>query len=380
MTHILLAGGGTAGHVEPALNLAAELTQRDPHGQFTFLGTATGLENRLVPARGYRLELIPAVPLPRRPSRQLLRAPGQVSRAIRRTADIIKRERVDVVVGFGSYVALPAYLAARGRAGIVVHEANAKAGLGNRVGAKLTDFVAQAYPGSLPHAVTIGIPLRSEIAHLDRSARRAEARQVLGLDPDRPCLLVFGGSQGARRINAALAGAVPSLVEAGYQVLHGYGGRNDDQIAYLSSAGQQHYRPMPYFDDMALAYAAADLAICRSGALTCAEVAAVGLPAIYVPLPIGNGEQRLNAAGVVAAGGGLILADSDLSAARIASEVDAVLGDQSTLARLGACAAQFGVRDGAARLADMVEACAATVAVNQSTGGDIAKFPPRSAS
>lgn len=381
MTRVLLAGGGTAGHIEPALNLATELRARNPGCGVLFLGTPTGLENRLVPAHGYRLERIGAVPLPRRPSRQLFSAPLQISRAIGQTAQLIRRERIDVVVGFGSYVALPAYLAARGRAGIVVHEANAKAGLGNRVGARLTPFVAQAYAGALPHAKTIGIPLRREIAQLDRRAVRGQARAMLDLDPDRACLLVFGGSQGARRINAAVVAAVPSLVEAGYQVLHGYGARNGDQVAALVAARQSHYRPLPYLDDMALAYAACDLTICRSGALTCAEVAAVGLPAIYVPLPIGNGEQRLNATGVVAAGGGIVLDDADLSPARIISDVGGLLGDQHRLATMSGAAAVFGVRDASARLADMVEACAAAaVRRRRRPVANAMSIPPRSES
>ena len=380
MMRVLLAGGGTAGHVEPALNLAIELRARHADCELAFLGTPTGLENRLVPAHGFRLERIPAVPLPRRPSWQLFSAPLEIGRAIHQTAQIIRRDLIDVVVGFGSYVALPAYLAARGRAGIVVHEANAKAGLGNRVGARLTPFVAQAYAGSLPHAKTIGIPLRREIAELDRRASREQARATLGLDPARACLLVFGGSQGARRINAAVVEAVPNLVADGYQVLHGYGAKNGDQVCDLVTASQPHYRPLPYLDDMALAYAAADLAICRSGAMTCAEVAAVGLPAIYVPLPIGNGEQRLNATAVVAAGGGMVLADTDLSAARISCDVDAVLGDKQRLAAMGAAAAAFGVRDASARLADMVEACAAVAVRRRQTAATAAGIPRRSES
>lgn len=377
---VLLAGGGTAGHIEPALNLATELLARHADCELAFLGTPTGLENRLVPAHGYRLERIPAVPLPRRPSWQLFSAPLHIRQAIRQTRQIIHGDRIEVVVGFGSYVALPAYLAARGRAGIVVHEANAKAGLGNRIGARLTPFVAQAYAGSLPHAKTIGIPLRREIAELDRLACQDRARADLGLDSARPCLLVFGGSQGARRINATIVGAVPSLVADGYQVLHGYGAKNGDQVADLVAAGQPHYRPLPYLDDMALAYAAADLAVCRSGAMTCAEVAAVGLPAIYVPLPIGNGEQRLNVAGVVAASGGLLLADADLSGDRLRSYVGALLGDRHRLTTMSAAAAGFGVRDASARLADMVEACAAVAVRRRSTAANAAAIPPRSES
>lgn len=359
MKHVLLAGGGTAGHVEPALNLAELLASRAPAPRLTFLGTSRGLETALVPSRGHDLVLIDATPLPRRPGRALLMVPRDVRRSVRQVRALIEREQVDVVVGFGGYVALPAYLAARKRAGIVVHEANAKAGLANRVGARLTPFVAQAVDGTLPHAKTIGIPLRPSITTMDRTANRQTARASLGLDPARPCLLVFGGSQGARRMNAAVVAAVGDLVARGFQVMHVYGPQNADQAESLLASGQAHYVAVDYLDRMQDAYAAADLALCRSGALTCAELAAVGLPAIYCPFPIGNGEQRLNAAPIVAVGGGAILDDSDLSPGRILDEVAPILCDPDRIASMSSAAARLGVRDGGARLADMVDTCVA---------------------
>ncbi len=355
MTRVLLAGGGTAGHVEPALNLADALVRRNPDLELIFLGTERGLEGRLVPARGYELELIEAAPLPRRPSS---RSPGQlreIGRGIRQARRLITQRGIDVVVGFGGYVSLPAYLGARGRCPIVVHEANARPGLANRVGARLTPYVAQAYDGSLPRARTIGIPLRSSIVDLDRGRERAAARASLGLDPDRPCLLAFGGSQGSRRINEAVVGAAESLTAAGWQILHAFGPLNADQVESPRAAGLPWYTPVDYLDRMPEAYATADLAICRAGALTCAELAAVGLPAIYVPLPIGNGEQRLNAAGVAGAGGGLLIEDSDLSGPGLIDTLAAIRGERDRLSGMSAAAAAFGVRDSADRLADMVE-------------------------
>lgn len=355
MMHVLLAGGGTAGHVEPALNLAEVLRERDSRTRLTFMGTSEGLETRLVPPEGYPLELIEARALPRHFGRNLAAAPRAIRSSTRQVKRIIDRLGVSVVVGFGSYVALPAYLAARGRAAIVVHEANAKPGLANRVGAYLTPFVGEAYRGSLRGAQTIGIPLRPVIGSLDRGAERAAARKRLGLDADRPCVLVFGGSQGARRVNSAVVEEVPALVDAGLQVLHAYGANNSDQVATLQGVGQPHYVAVDYLSPISDAYSAADLAVCRAGALTCAELAAVGLPAIYVPFPIGNGEQRLNAAAVVDAGGGLVIDDSDLSGDRLGGEIARIMGEPGRLARMGAAAAKFGVRDGGRRLADMVE-------------------------
>lgn len=348
---VVLAGGGTAGHIEPALNLADALRRRDPGIGIVALGTAKGLEGRLVPARGYELRLIPPVPLPRRPSTELLTLPVRVRAALHETEAILADVAADVVVGFGGYVALPAYLAARRRrVPLVIHEANARPGLANRLGARFTPHVAEAVEGTLPGATRLGIPLRRSIATLDRSANRGAAREALGLDPDLPMLLVFGGSQGARRINAAVADALPGLMELGVQVLHSAGQANIDAI----SARHAHYHPVAYLDRMDLAYSAADLVVCRSGAMTCAELAAVGLPAIYVPFPIGNGEQRLNALPVVGAGGGLLIADEELDGASLLADVGALLADPERLARMGARAAAHGVRDADERLADMV--------------------------
>ncbi len=352
-----MAGGGTAGHVEPALNLADALRAADPDTVVTALGTAEGLETRLVPARGYELDLIPRVPLPRRPSGDLVSLPGRLRAAVRRCREVLAARHADVVVGFGGFVALPAYLAARGRVPIVVHEANAKAGLANKVGRRFTPFVAEATSGSLPGAVRIGIPLRDSIAHLDREARRDAARRRWNLDPDRPCLLVFGGSQGARSLNAATVAAVGQLDAAGVQVLHAYGAKNADQVAGLESVSSYH--PVDYIDGMDDAYAAADLALCRAGAMTCAELAAVGLPAIYVPLPIGNGEQRFNAAPVVSADGGIMIEDADLGGEALAQAVLGIIAVPGRLETMSRNAARHGVRDAAARLANMVVAAAA---------------------
>ena len=353
----MVAGGGTAGHVEPALNLADAVLAADPDAVVTALGTAEGLETRLVPARGYELDLIPRVPLPRRPSGDLLTLPTRLRGAVRRSRDVLEQRGADVLVGFGGFVALPAYLAARGRVPIVVHEANAKAGLANKVGRRFTPFVAEATSGSLPGAIRIGIPLRDTIAHLDRSARQASARRRWALDEDRPCLLVFGGSQGARSLNAATVAAVPALTAAGLQILHAYGPKNADQVVSVEDV--QGYHGVDYIDGMDDAYAAADMAVCRAGAMTCAELAAVGLPAVYVPLPIGNGEQRFNAAPVVDADGGLLIVDSELTGDTLAGAVLPVITSAGRLEQMSRNAAAHGVRDAASRLADMVFAAAA---------------------
>jgi UDP-N-acetylglucosamine--N-acetylmuramyl-(pentapeptide) pyrophosphoryl-undecaprenol N-acetylglucosamine transferase len=355
---VMLAGGGTAGHVEPALAVADALRAHDRRLRVTLMGTEAGLEARLVPARGYPLVTVPKVPLPRTVTPALLSVPGRLANALGRATEALTETRADVVVGFGGYVSVPAYLAAR-RAGIpiVVHEANPLPGIANRLGARFTRFVAVSYPNTpLRGARLTGIPLRPEILQLDRSdAARRAAQLSYGLDPGRPTLLVFGGSQGARSINDATVGAALELTGAGVQVLHATGPKNFDAVREALPGGlPARYVARPYLDHMSSAYQAADLALCRSGAMTCAELAAIGLPAVYVPLPHGNGEQRRNAMGVVEAGGGLLIDDGELSAPWLSRTVPPLLTAPEQLAKMTAAAAGAAFPSAAADIVAMI--------------------------
>ena len=237
---------------------------------------------------------------------------------------------------------------------MVVHEANARAGLANRIGARIARRVLAAVPGSgLSRAEVIGMPLRASITGLDRMALRAQARAYFGFAEDARVLLVFGGSQGAVSINRSVSAAAADLAAAGVSVLHAHGPKNTLELR-TPHADDPPYVAVPYLDRMDLAYAAADLAICRSGAMTVAEVSAVGLPAVYVPLPIGNGEQRLNALPVVEAGGGVLVSDADFTPAYIGTEVVRMLADGARLAAMTASAAGVGHRDAARRVAEIV--------------------------
>jgi UDP-N-acetylglucosamine--N-acetylmuramyl-(pentapeptide) pyrophosphoryl-undecaprenol N-acetylglucosamine transferase len=351
----VLAGGGSAGHVSPLLALADRLMADDPDGQIVALGTAEGLEARLVPARGYRLHLIPKVPLPRRPTPRALRLPFDLAAAVRASRAAIDDLAADVVVGFGGYVAAPAYLAAR-RAGvpIVVHEQNSRPGFANRLGARLTRSVAVSFPGTeLPHAVRTGLPLRREIVELDRAALRPAARAAFGLDPARPTLLVFGGSLGAQRLNEVVPTVAAQLAASGVQVLHVSG---SGKSVAVPPAGNPAYAVVEYVDRMELAYAAADLVVGRAGANTVSELTALGLPAVYVPLPIGNGEQRLNAEPVVAAGGGLLVDDGEVSTEWLRANLLPLAGDPERQRAMGEAARGFGRLDADRQLADLVRA------------------------
>lgn len=353
---VLLAGGGTAGHTSPLLATADALRRLDPEVAITCLGTPRGLETRVVPEAGYPLELVAPVPLPRRPGVDLLKVPSRLGGAVRETLEVLDRVRPDVVVGYGGYVSMPAYVAARRRkVPVVVHEQNSRPGIANKAGARVATRVAVSFPDTpLKGAEYVGLPIRRMISTLDRAALRAEARAFFGLDPDRPTLVVTGGSQGARRLNQAVSGAARALGDAGVQVLHVVGPKGE---AAPEPTGTP-YVVVPFVDRMDYALAAADLMVCRGGASSVVEAAATGVPAVFVPLPIGNGEQALNARPVVDAGGGLLVDDAELTSDWVAAHVPALATDAPRLAAMGAAASGLVPRDADDKLAAIVAAVA----------------------
>ena len=351
MTTYLLAGGGTAGHINPLLAVADRLRENDPTATILVLGTKEGLEARLVPERGYELLTVAKLPLPRRPGRALLRFPAALRREVGVVRRIVHERSVDLVVGFGGYASAPAYLAARAeRVPLVVHEANAKPGFANRLGARFTRFVGVVFASTrLKDATIVGMPTRAEIERLDRPAARREAAKLFGLSTDKPVLLVTGGSTGARSLNRTIASTVPLLLGAGWQVLHIAGERSE-----VSDVGLPGYVLLRYCDRMELAIAVADLAVSRAGSATVSELTAVGVPAIYIPYPVGNGEQRFNAADVVAAGGGHLVLDADFTPAWVSEHLVPLLQDRAAIAEMAVRAATVGVNDGTDRMVALI--------------------------
>ncbi|NLU77504.1 undecaprenyldiphospho-muramoylpentapeptide beta-N-acetylglucosaminyltransferase [Micromonospora sp. HNM0581] len=348
---VVLAGGGTGGHIYPLLAFADCLRRHDPGVRVTCLGTPKGLENELIPPAGYDLRNIPAYQLPRSINMNLVRTPGRMWTAARAAGKVIDEVRADVVVGFGGYVSVPAYLAAwRREMPIVIHEVNVPPGVANRLGMKFTKHVAVGFPHqpaqaeSLRDARVVGVPLRRSIAGLDRVAMRTAARAHFGLRPDLPVLFVAGGSQGARSINLAVAGAAKELARNGIQVLHVIGARNEP--VSVPTDLPVPYVTLPYLSDMDAGYAAADLMLGRGGAMTCAEVAAIGLPTVYVPYPHSNQEQKRNASPVVEAGGGLLVDDAEMTPDWLERTVIPLIRDPQRLQAMGTAAAAYGRRDG----------------------------------
>lgn len=319
MKKIFFAGAGTAGHVEPALAVAQWLRENAVGIEVHFLGTLEGVETSLVPAANFPLHLIDKVPFPRRLNSQLLTWPGRFRKALESTQKLITG--ADLVIGFGGYVAAPAYLAAR-RAGIpiIAHEANAKMGLANRVAKRCGATMLYAFGNG--GVATVGIPLRLSIVKLallepaEREVAKKDALRRLNLDPDAPTILVFGGSLGSATFNETITAAQREICSRGFQMIHAVGAKN--QLPQ-SQAG---YLALPYIDDMALAYAASDLVIARSGAMSVTETGVLGIYTLYVPLPIGNGEQAENAKAVTQNGGGESLVNKEFTPDWLLSNID----------------------------------------------------------
>jgi UDP-N-acetylglucosamine--N-acetylmuramyl-(pentapeptide) pyrophosphoryl-undecaprenol N-acetylglucosamine transferase len=353
MTVYLFAGGGTAGHVNPLLATADRLRERDPEAKVLVLGTAEGLEARLVPERGYELLTIPRLPFPRTPNGDALRFPGRWRRTVAQVRQILHDRQVDVVVGFGGYASAPAYRAARlEKLPIALHEQNAKPGFANRLGARWTRFVGVTFASTrLAHSTVVGLPLRREIETLELPPARAEGRALFGLDHRMPTLLVTGGSIGARRLNESVSSSVAAILGSGWQVLHLTGSRSP-----VADPGLSGYHLLQYCDRMDLALAVADLAVSRAGAGTLAELAALGIPAVLVPYAVGNGEQAYNAQDAVHAGGAIVVTDRAFTPEYVQTELPVLLRDRARIADMAARMASVGARDGAERMVELVVA------------------------
>lgn len=361
MVNVVLAGGGTAGHTSPLIATAQALARHPDLGHLSCIGTPKGLEGRVIPEAGLVLDMIDPVPLPRSVSVDLLKVPLHLRRAVGQAAAVLARRQADVLVGFGGYVSMPAYLAAhRAKVPVVIHEQNAVPGLANKVACRFASQVATAFPDTpLAGARFIGMPLRDSVTRLagmdaeERLAARREARSRLGLDADRPTLLVSGGSQGAVAINRAVVAARDRLLSQGVQILHVLGPRNIGSAVPLTGPQGARWVPLGYVDDMPQAYLAADLMVARSGAGTVVETAVAGLPTIYVPLPHGNGEQARNAASVVEAGGGVLVPNAELDADRLLLET-ARIHRPEELAAMASAARGLMPADSAETLAGLV--------------------------
>lgn len=366
---VLVAGGGTAGHVFPSVAVAAELQRLDPGLTPLFVGTRDRLEGRLVPAAGYELHHIDVLPLPRRPTPKLLKVPGALRASVREVERLCLERDVKAVVTFGGYVSLPAaWAAARLHLPLVVHEQNAIPGLANRLAARWADRIAVSFPGSRHRfrrqeivAVT-GNPVREELLDLDLAALRSRARAHFGLRPDVRTLFAFGGSQGSRTINGAVVDSLGHWQDPdAVQVLHSAGrGLFDETAAALERArnaagGGPKVRLVDFIDEMGLAFAASDAVVCRAGATSIAELTVLGLPSLLVPYPHATADHQLaNALALQSVGGATVVEDDELDGERLVAAVEPWLLDPDVAATVADAARAFGRPDAARNVARLV--------------------------
>jgi UDP-N-acetylglucosamine--N-acetylmuramyl-(pentapeptide) pyrophosphoryl-undecaprenol N-acetylglucosamine transferase len=362
----VVAGGGTAGHFLPALAVARRLVERGhPPETIHFIGSARGLEAKLLPSTGFGSTLLPGRGVARRLTADNVSALTGLAVAVARALALLYRRRPSVVLSVGGYAGIPAVIGSLVlRIPLVIHEQNAVPGLANRLAGRFALASAVSFPRTeLPRAVVTGNPVRPEVLAVDRSAAgRSRAREALGLPQDRMVLAAFGGSLGARRINQAVRGLVGAWSNRhDLAVCHVVGSRDWPELGTSiepdpSEAGGLFYRAVEYEERMPLLLGAADLALCRAGGTTVAELAAVGLPAVLVPLPgAPHDHQTANATALVDAGAAVLLPDDELSPERLMTDLDALLADADRLAGMAKAASSVARPDAADRVASLLE-------------------------
>lgn len=363
----VIAGGGTAGHVHPGLAVAHELVGRGHDvADILYVGSDRGIEHDLVPAAGFELATVSGRGIPRSLSVAALRAGMSLVRGVGEGFGLLGREQPRVVLSLGGFAAVPCAVGARLRKiPVVIHEQNAVPGAANRLISRWAQACGVSFQGTpLPRSIVTGNPVRPEMLAVDRTAQRESARSALGVAPWRRLIVVTGGSLGALRLNrAAVEAAMLWRDRSDICIRHVIGERDWDLLeseraALAEDDVELQYQPVRYESDMPTVFAAADLVVSRAGASTTAEIAAVGLPSVLVPLPGAPGDhQTANARALVDAGAAQIVRDDAFDGAALVSAADALL-DDARLVAMGDAARTVGRRDAAARVADLLESSA----------------------
>jgi undecaprenyldiphospho-muramoylpentapeptide beta-N-acetylglucosaminyltransferase len=354
----VIAGGGTGGHTVPGLAVAGALVAAGhAPSAIHFIGSARGMEGETVPAAGFTVTTLPGRGLERRLSLSNVARAWDILRAVASGVGLVRRLRPAVVLALGGYAATPGAVGAvLWRVPLVIAEQNAVASLANRLVARAARVAAVPVAGTgLRREVVTGNPVRAEVVAA-RDADPAALRRRLGLPAGRTVVLVFGGSQGARTLNRAVAGALAGwAARDDLAVYHVVGRRDWPEVRPPAlPVGGLWYRPVEFEHRLPELLAAADLAVCRSGASTVAELTVIGRPAVLVPFPHApNDAQGANAAPLVAAGAAVLVRDEELDAERLRAEVDAMLGRD--LAGMAHIARSLGHPDAAARVAALLE-------------------------
>jgi UDP-N-acetylglucosamine--N-acetylmuramyl-(pentapeptide) pyrophosphoryl-undecaprenol N-acetylglucosamine transferase len=367
--NVVIAAGGTGGHIFPALSLADTLV-RDHAAQVRFIGSRDGQEATRIPAAGYRFDAVPAAPFVREISMRAAKAPLIVARSVFACASLVRG--ADVAVGLGGYVSVAPLLAARrAHVPIVLHNPDAVLGLANRLLARSAAAIAIAFDDARgrirgdARVETIGYPVRQAILDVadHRGELVAEAAAVLGIDPARRTVLVTGGSQGALHLDQVVAAALPVFAgRADLQLLVLTGpGREAELTGAAERAGAARVVVLPFLDRMELGYAAADLVVSRAGATTLAELAVCGLPSVLVPYPHATeNHQDANARELARIGAAMVVPDAELTPSVFVRSVVELMDDPGRLASMGARARGWAKPDAADRFASLVVEAAKT--------------------
>jgi UDP-N-acetylglucosamine--N-acetylmuramyl-(pentapeptide) pyrophosphoryl-undecaprenol N-acetylglucosamine transferase len=352
---LMIAGGGTGGHIYPAIAIAQEFVARDRGRRVVFVGTEYGLEKTIVPRAGFPLEFISAGGLKGKGGLELIKNLGRLPVGLMQARRVLGKHEPNVVLGVGGYASGPVLLAARLRGlPTAIHEQNAFPGVTNRLLARLVTAVAVAFADAGPRlkradAVVTGNPIRKEFFSANRQPTT----------DNRQRLLIFGGSQGSHVLNETMAGALLFLARLKDQleVVHQTGTKELETVrqAYRTSAFPGA-RVVPYLDPIAEEIAAADLVVSRAGAMTVGELAAVGRAAILVPFAAAaNHHQEVNARVVEQAGGAVVITEPELSPERLAMTISEILGDSVRVARMGTAARKLAAPDAAKKIVDLLE-------------------------
>jgi undecaprenyldiphospho-muramoylpentapeptide beta-N-acetylglucosaminyltransferase len=365
-TFAVIAGGGTAGHLLPGIAVAHELVRRghDP-SSLHFVGAARGPEAELVPAAGFGVTLLGGRGLQRRLTWDNVAAVRGLLGALVGAFRLVRRRRPRVVLSLGGFASVACALAAvLCRVPLVVAEQNARAGAANRLVGRFARACAVPFADTdLPRTEVTGNPVRAEILAAAADRDPAAARRLLGLPVDRTTVVVFAGSLGSRRINEATYDLAAAWRDRDDLAIHHVVGARDWDDRREPPAGELHYQAVRYESRMEVALAAADLAVCRAGGTTVAELAVMGVPSVLVPLPIATRDhQRANAAPLVGAGAALLVPDDELDGDRLRRELEPLLvrdGGVEVLDRMADAARRLGRPDAAAAVADLVERAAA---------------------
>jgi UDP-N-acetylglucosamine--N-acetylmuramyl-(pentapeptide) pyrophosphoryl-undecaprenol N-acetylglucosamine transferase len=355
---IVFAGGGTGGHVYPALAVARELLKRRPDTEVLFIGGTRGIERKIVGGSGFPLETIPVTGFLRKPSLTVVPFFWNLGVSVVLSRRYIRRFKPSVVMATGGYVSGPPVIAARTLGvPVVIQEQNSLPGITNRALGRFAELVflgfedARKHFGNRARTVVTGNPVREEIG----GSNRVTAARAFVLDPSLQTVLVFGGSQGAQAINRAVSGAAERIAERNIQVLWQTGDREFPAWKDLDGRSGGRIRALPYITVMADAYAASDLVVARSGAMSIAEITVCGLPAVFIPLPTAaENHQERNARSLEAAGAAVVILERDLTPGLLGDTVLEILESTERRETMADSSRRLGRKDAASAIAEML--------------------------